>query len=70
MTPAQFTTAREQAGITQAELGALLGRSERQVRRWEDGDTPINRALVIAIEQVLKVGNQPATKRKTITARR
>jgi DNA-binding transcriptional regulator YiaG len=48
--------ARQQLGLTQRELAALLrmGRNgERQVRRWEDGDVPISGPASVALEALL-----------------
>lgn len=37
-TPAELTMRRERMGLTQTELGKLLGVGDRAVRRWEKSD--------------------------------
>jgi len=41
MTPADLTAARETLGMTQTDLGAVLGLSKRQIIRLEKGDIAI-----------------------------
>lgn len=53
MTPAELKVAREKAGLKQAELAAMIGRNERQIRRYEDGEAPIKGAVEIALTAVL-----------------
>lgn len=38
MTPSELRRLREGLGLTQAALAAKVGRSARQVKRWEAGD--------------------------------
>lgn len=40
MTPNQIRKLRSRLGLTQAELGKLMGLSARTVMRWEGGKTP------------------------------
>ena len=68
MTPEAFIAARQEAGLTRADVASKLGLSERTIYRWERGDTEINRATAMALEQIL--GNKPATKRAKTTATR
>jgi hypothetical protein len=55
MRPAQFRKFIEDSGLTQAEAGALIDVTERQMRRYVSGETPVPRvvvyALLYAIEQ-------------------
>ena len=46
---------REELGMTQAELGAMVDVSQAAVCRWETGDTAPLRKLHIKIAQALKV---------------
>ena len=45
---------RKGAGISQRELGALLGVSETTVARWERGERKPPPYLELALERVLK----------------
>ena len=47
MTAAAFRSARKSLGLTQAELAARIGRSRREVGRWETGDQPV--PVVVAL---------------------
>ncbi|MEO0485258.1 MAG: helix-turn-helix domain-containing protein [Pseudomonadota bacterium] len=45
MTADQFKEARESLGLTQTELAAKWGmgkNGERTIRRWEQGEVPVN----------------------------
>jgi transcriptional regulator with XRE-family HTH domain len=53
MTPQELTTAMDTAGMTREELAAKLGITTRQVRRYLNGDTPINRKTAMAITLAL-----------------
>jgi len=53
MTPEAFIAARQEAGLTRADVASKLGLSERTIYRWERGDTEINRATAMALEQIL-----------------
>jgi transcriptional regulator with XRE-family HTH domain len=50
MTPEQFKGGRVALGLTQAALGAFLGVSMRQVRRYETGESVIPGPLAILID--------------------
>ena len=41
MTPAELHVVREFLGLTMDDLARILGNSERTVRRWSGGSTPI-----------------------------
>lgn len=53
MTPAEFHEARQTLGLTQAQLGEILGMVERQVRRLETGQSPIRPLVAREIERLL-----------------
>jgi DNA-binding transcriptional regulator YiaG len=56
MTPDDVKIARRTLGLSQSGLAALLrmGKNgERQIRRWEDGETPISGPASVAIEALL-----------------
>jgi DNA-binding transcriptional regulator YiaG len=45
MTPAQFKEARHKLGLSQDKLASLWGMGAhggRTIRRWEDGERPMN----------------------------
>lgn len=55
MTPAEFRAWRRDRGLTQAQLGALLGlpcqqRACRQIIRYECGEAPIPHVVVLALQ--------------------
>lgn len=55
MKPAEFRAWRRDRGLTQAELGQLLGiatqqRGCRQILRYESGEAPIPRVVVLALQ--------------------
>lgn len=45
-TPEEIVSARKLAGLTQAEAAAMLGYTERTVRRWEAGESKMRRVLL------------------------
>ncbi len=52
MTPEEVKAARKSLGLSQRGLAAalLMGvNGERQVRRWEDGETPISGPVRVAL---------------------
>jgi len=56
MTPTEVREARQRLGLSQAELAARLRmgpNGERQVRRWEQGETPVSGPASVAIELLL-----------------
>lgn len=56
MTPADLRTAREQLGLTQAQLAATLRLGKqggRTVRMWESGQSRIPGPAQVAIELML-----------------
>jgi DNA-binding transcriptional regulator YiaG len=50
MTPEELRAYRTRKNLTQAQLAALTGHTERQVRRWEAGTTPVPRLLELYIQ--------------------
>lgn len=53
MTAAEFRQTRQMLGLTQAQLGEILGMVERQVRRLETGQSPIRPLVAREIERLL-----------------
>jgi DNA-binding transcriptional regulator YiaG len=49
MTTAELRCLRERLGLTPAALAAAIGRSERNVRRWENGEQRISRETADAM---------------------
>lgn len=52
MTPTELKAARQFLGLSQAELAEALRmgpNGERQVRRWEKGETPVSGPASVAI---------------------
>ena len=57
MTPSEVKDARKRLGCSQAGLAERLRmgpNGERQVRRWEQGETPVSGPASVAIELMLK----------------
>jgi DNA-binding transcriptional regulator YiaG len=53
MTPAQIKTIRQQAGLSQTGLAALLRIADlRTIRRWEKGDVPISGPASVVLEML------------------
>lgn len=52
--------ARQELGMTQAQLGDAIGVSERTIQNWEWGKTSPRPAQVKAIERLL-ADNEPVT---------
>jgi DNA-binding transcriptional regulator YiaG len=53
MTPEQFKTIRQQAGLTQSRLAALLRISDsRTIRRWETGEREVSGPVSILMEML------------------
>lgn len=53
MTGPDLKARREKAGMTRTELGAAIGRTERSIYRYENGERPIDGPTAIAIESIL-----------------
>ena len=51
-TPADLWEARRKLGLTQAQLAAILGVTDRQVRNWESGRSPIPKMLWLALRSI------------------
>lgn len=49
----RFQAIRTKLGLTQAELGALLGLTARQIRNLETGSTPVRRIHRLALHALL-----------------
>lgn len=60
MTPAEVRAARKSLGLTQAQLGALMGVGKQAVSWWEQDDAPENRRMpdgsALALRYMLKFG--------------
>ena len=57
MTPKQFKAARRKLGLSQSALAQALGvKSDRTIRRWEDGEWPIKRQTEMAVKYMLEHG--------------
>ena len=54
MTPAEALSARKTLGLSQSDMAERLHVCERQVRRWEKGDTPVSYRTSVAIEAMLR----------------
>ena len=60
MEPKEVQTIRNQAGLSQTGLAALLGISDiRTIRRWETGDCKVSGPATIVLE-MLSSGELPA----------
>ncbi len=53
MTPAALKAARQQLGLTQAGLAALMRCDARTVRKWEAGDREIPGPVEVLVEALL-----------------
>lgn len=51
----RLVEARHRKGLTQAELGDMLGAGKTQVSQWERGSAPIPRRHADAVAQILGV---------------
>ncbi|WP_316014678.1 hypothetical protein [Roseobacter sp. HKCCA0434] len=61
MTPDEFKAARQSLGLSQRDLAARwsMGRNgERTIRRWEQGDVPVNPIAAYCI--TLMIDHQPS----------
>lgn len=50
MTPIELADLREELDWTWAQIADYVIRDERTVRRWRDGDAPIPKKVVAALE--------------------
>ena len=56
MTPTQFRAARNTLSLSQRQLASVWGmgqNGERTIRRWEQGDVPVNPIAAYAIQMML-----------------
>lgn len=61
MTPAELKTAREKLGLTQRGLARVIKvKSDRTIRKWEDGESDIAGPAVVLIRLLLEM---PAARR-------
>ena len=59
MNPTQIKTIRQQAGLSQTGLAAVLRIADlRTIRRWEKGDVPISGPASIIME-MMEAGELP-----------
>lgn len=65
MTMDNIKQARQQLGMTQAQLGAAVGVSERTIQNWEWGNTSPTKSQVKAIERLL-TDREPVTTSRLI----
>lgn len=61
--PGAFLQKRKELGITQKEMGALLGASAVSVWKWETGAVQPRDAQLVRIAQLLKLGKRQALSR-------
>lgn len=61
MSPAQYRTKREQLGLTQAGLAALLEVTRETVNRRESGEQPITHEAALAISSLRPAKTKRAT---------
>ena len=54
MSPKNFKDGRLELGLTQRSLGAFLGVSERQIKRYEQGVSGIPGPLAILIDRQIQ----------------
>ena len=50
MTPADFRTAIAALGYNQARFAERIGATDRQVRRWASGETPVPGRVALVLE--------------------
>ena len=55
MTIAQI---RHALGLTQPQLGAILGYTDRQVRKWESGEVKAPKLVIEAMQRLLNEKQQ------------
>jgi len=53
MQPTAFKTSRQQLGLTQAGLAALMRCDARTIRKWEAGDREIPGPVEVLVEALL-----------------
>jgi DNA-binding transcriptional regulator YiaG len=55
MTPQEFTDLRHRLDLTQRELAPIIGlASERNIRRWEDGERVIPQSIIILLDLIIR----------------
>jgi DNA-binding transcriptional regulator YiaG len=54
MTPVLFIAARNRLGLTQAEMGKLLGSGLRTIQHWEHGTRGIPKAVAMLLGYILR----------------
>lgn len=54
LSPAEVRAARKSLGLTQAELGAVIGRAPRAIRYWEAEDAPARQRITAADALLLR----------------
>lgn len=52
MTPEQFRTIRQRAGLTKSGLAALLRVTYRAVHQWETGERAVTGPVTVLMEQI------------------
>ena len=52
--PLQLRKILEKAQLTQAEAGRLIGVTDRTMRRYVSGETPVPRVVVLALAHVIE----------------
>ncbi len=62
MHPLQFRKMLEKAELTQAEAGRLIDVTERTMRRYVSGATPVPRVVIYALLHVIDLRKKEATK--------
>ena len=61
MTPEQFRAARNTLSLSQRQLASVWGmgaNGERTIRRWEQGEVPVNPIAAYCIEMMIKEPDQ------------
>jgi predicted transcriptional regulator len=61
MTPDELTDTRKGLGLTQSELGDVIGRSYGQISRMEAGTAPIQAAVSLSVRALAIIGPDPST---------
>lgn len=56
MTPSDIRSARKQLGLTQSELGAILGVGQVAVSLWERDGRAVPGAALLALRYMLRYG--------------
>ncbi len=56
MTPEEYKSIRQKLGLTQSELGALVGVSRKTINFRESGETKITEEARLSILFIFKIG--------------